>query len=228
MDNLPWIFISALLVNNFVLTYFLGLCPFLGVSNSLQTSARLGLATTYATVTQSGGAVTADSEPGHGAAFHIWLPLAPAPTALRSRTVPDRPAGDADTGGHLALIVDDDGEARQALADELARLGCETITVAGGEEALAHLDAPIDLLLTDLELPDIGGEEVARRFLEHRPDLSVVYATGAPVIRVRTALPDDAIVLRKPFTTAELVAAVREHRWAMEGAGGAQSAGTNR
>src|SRR5210317_1559539 len=47
MDNLPWIFISALLVNNFVLTYFLGLCPFLGVSNSLQTSARLGLATTF-------------------------------------------------------------------------------------------------------------------------------------------------------------------------------------
>jgi len=47
MDNLPWIFISALLVNNFVLTYFLGLCPFLGVSNSLETSARLGLATTF-------------------------------------------------------------------------------------------------------------------------------------------------------------------------------------
>jgi electron transport complex protein RnfA len=47
MDNLPWIFISALLVNNFVLTYFLGLCPFLGVSNSLETSARLGAATTF-------------------------------------------------------------------------------------------------------------------------------------------------------------------------------------
>ena len=47
MENLPWIFISALLVNNFVLTYFLGLCPFLGVSNSLETSARLGLATTF-------------------------------------------------------------------------------------------------------------------------------------------------------------------------------------
>jgi electron transport complex protein RnfA len=47
MGNLLWIFISALLVNNFVLTYFLGLCPFLGVSNSLETSARLGIATTF-------------------------------------------------------------------------------------------------------------------------------------------------------------------------------------
>jgi electron transport complex protein RnfA len=47
MDNLLWIFISALLVNNFVLAYFLGLCPFLGVSNSLETSFRLGLATTF-------------------------------------------------------------------------------------------------------------------------------------------------------------------------------------
>ncbi len=47
MDNLVWIFISALLVNNFVLAYFLGLCPFLGVSNSLETSFRLGLATIF-------------------------------------------------------------------------------------------------------------------------------------------------------------------------------------
>ncbi|MEJ2275569.1 MAG: Rnf-Nqr domain containing protein, partial [Woeseiaceae bacterium] len=47
MENLLWVFVSALLVNNFVLAYFLGLCPFLGVSNSLETSARLGLATTF-------------------------------------------------------------------------------------------------------------------------------------------------------------------------------------
>ena len=47
MDNLFWIFISSLLVNNFVLTYFLGLCPFLGVSSSLETSFRLGMATTF-------------------------------------------------------------------------------------------------------------------------------------------------------------------------------------
>ncbi len=47
MDNLLWIFISSLLINNFVLSYFLGLCPFLGVSNSLETSFRLGMATTF-------------------------------------------------------------------------------------------------------------------------------------------------------------------------------------
>jgi electron transport complex protein RnfA len=50
MDNLFWIFISSLLVNNFVLTYFLGLCPFLGVSSSLETSFRLGMATTFVMV----------------------------------------------------------------------------------------------------------------------------------------------------------------------------------
>jgi electron transport complex protein RnfA len=50
MDNLIWIFISALLVNNFVLAYFLGLCPFLGVSGKLETSFRLGLATTFVLV----------------------------------------------------------------------------------------------------------------------------------------------------------------------------------
>jgi electron transport complex protein RnfA len=50
MDNLFWIFISSLLINNFVLTYFLGLCPFLGVSSSLETSFRLGMATTFVMV----------------------------------------------------------------------------------------------------------------------------------------------------------------------------------
>jgi len=50
MDNLVWIFISALLVNNFVLAYFLGLCPFLGVSGRLETSFRLGMATTFVLV----------------------------------------------------------------------------------------------------------------------------------------------------------------------------------
>ena len=50
MENFAWVFISALLVNNFVLTYFLGLCPFLGVSGSLETSSRLGLATTFVLV----------------------------------------------------------------------------------------------------------------------------------------------------------------------------------
>ena len=47
MNDLVWIFISSLLINNFVLAYFLGLCPFLGVSNSLETSFRLGLATIF-------------------------------------------------------------------------------------------------------------------------------------------------------------------------------------
>jgi signal transduction histidine kinase/CheY-like chemotaxis protein len=183
----------------------------------------LGLATTYATVTRNAGAITADSEPGLGAAFHIWLPL--ATDQSRSSMVGATPATDEENGGHLALVVDDDPEARETLADELARLGCETIPVATGGEALAHLDTPIDLLLTDLELPDIGGDEVARRFLRHRPDLWVVYASGAPVVRTRALLPDDAVVLRKPFTTADLVAAVRDHRWAYDGGAATVSPG---
>jgi len=69
MDDLLWIFISALLVNNFVLTYFLGLCPFLGVSNSLETSFRLGLATTFVML------VTAKLSPALFRAMGIFLPL---------------------------------------------------------------------------------------------------------------------------------------------------------
>ncbi len=170
----------------------------------------LGLATTYATITQSRGAITVDSAPGRGATFDVWLPLAT-----------DRPEADAETGPasgtaheqdpHLALVVDDDPDVRNALVEELGRLGCDTIAAATGEEALRHLDAPIDLLLTDLELPDIGGDELAERFVRHRPELWVVFASGAPASRYPRNMPTDSIVLRKPFTTIDLIEAIKGH-----------------
>lgn len=169
----------------------------------------LGLATTYATITQQGGAISVDSEPGLGTEFEVWLPVGPGRTGENT----SRASGLAESrrdGPHLALIVDDDAGVRHALAEEFARLGCRTITAATGAQALRHLDDPIDLLLTDLQLPDIGGREVADRFRGRAPDLAVVYATGGPTSQL-DALADDAIVLRKPFTMAELIRTIEDH-----------------
>jgi len=170
----------------------------------------LGLATTYATITHHRGAITVDSAPGGGATFDIWLPL-----------VTDRPEADSSTDTttrtahehepHLALVVDDDPHVLNGLIEELNRLGCGTIAAATGEDALRHLDAPIDLLLTDLELPDISGDELAEQFVRHRPELWVVFASGAPPSRYPRNMPADAIVLRKPFTTIDLIEAIRGH-----------------
>lgn len=176
----------------------------------------LGLATTYATISQSCGAVTVDSEPGRGATFHVRLPLTTEdPEAV--------PAGGSRTGTTpgdepcLALVVDDDHGVLESLVDELGRLGCEAITADCGERALRYLDAPIDVLVTDVQLPDIGGDEVAARFRRRRPELPVIFASGAPPARYTGLLPDDATVVRKPFTTTDLIEAIRKvdgGRWA--------------
>lgn len=172
----------------------------------------LGLATTYATLRQHGGAISVTSEPGRGATFEVWLSTEPAVVVAGFR-VPN-PIAPAHGRPHLALLVDDDDEIRRTLAQEFERRGCTTVTAASGEEALGHLDDPIDLLLTDVHLPGIGGQEVARRFSEHRPNLTVVYATGAPELEM---LPADATVVRKPFTITQLVETIRDHLRASSG-----------
>lgn len=180
----------------------------------------LGLATTYATITQNRGAITVDSELGCHATFNVWLPLATDESDAARAT---RPATGTTTGDDpcLALVVDDEPAVREALVEELSRLGCDALTADCGQRALQHIDAPIDLLLTDVQLPDIGGDEVAARFRRHRPDVSVIFASGAPPARYARLLPDDATVLRKPFTTIDLIEAIRGAkggRWSRAGA----------
>jgi PAS domain S-box-containing protein len=158
----------------------------------------LGLATTYGTIVQSGGAITVDSTPGSGTTFHIWLPL--ATTAAAVGAIADVPA---------ALVVDDDDDIRQVLVDELVALGYRTTEADSGSAALARLAEPVDVLICDVQLPDRSGADVATRFRERYHDLEVVYISGAAPSQLRELLPDDAAVLSKPFAISDLVAALR-------------------
>ena len=172
----------------------------------------LGLATTYGFVTQSGGAIAVDSEPGQGTVFMLRFTLAEG--------VPESARGEAakavdSLGGITVLVVEDDPGVLRVIQKTLGRAGCIVRSVQTGEAALEILDAErhsLDLVLTDLVLPGVGGRHVVDHAIGSEPALPVLvmsgYAADSPGHSAE--LPPEAAFLPKPFTPARLVDRVRE------------------
>jgi CheY-like chemotaxis protein len=172
----------------------------------------LGLATVYGIVTQSGGAIRVESEPGQGATFTIELPRVDAPA--------DRPTDSgipaaSPHGSETVLLVEDEPEVRGLARDILQQQGYTVLESADGDEALRigreHV-GPIHLLVTDVVMPQMGGRELADRLRAGRRETKVLYVSG---------YTDDAILhqgvsqtgtafLPKPFTAAALAHKVRQ------------------
>jgi PAS domain S-box-containing protein len=171
----------------------------------------LGLATAYGIVKQSGGAIYAQSEPGRGACFTIYLPQAKESLSvvLRRAAAPAAPAG-----GETVLLVEDEEDVRALAGEVLRRAGYHVLTARDGEEALRAAAAhpgPIHLLLTDVVLPGLGGGELARRLAEARPATAVLFMSGYAddlVVRQGVLRAEEAF-LPKPFTADELLEKVR-------------------
>jgi two-component system, cell cycle sensor histidine kinase and response regulator CckA len=126
------------------------------------------------------------------------LPAAPEPEPAAARW---------DGAGRTILLVEDDDVVRSLAARILSEADHRVLEVPDPVQALAlaeRYDAPIDLLLTDMVMPQVSGSELARRLREQRPDLAVLYMSGL-ADRVR----DSRSLLRKPFTPGGLLAAVR-------------------
>jgi two-component system, cell cycle sensor histidine kinase and response regulator CckA len=168
----------------------------------------LGLATVYGIVHQSGGAVTIDSTPGAGTSVSVFLPEYPI----------DADAGDAvarprvTRGRERILLVEDEEAVRRLTARLLERSGYQVIGASGPLQALEIAgDAAIDLLATDVVMPDMDGTQLAKRLREHDPDLPVLFLSGHP----RGAALDDTLTqartgfLQKPYDLPELAYAVR-------------------
>jgi len=169
----------------------------------------LGLSQVYGFIKQSGGQVEIDSEEGKGTTIRIYLPRAdgePASGPARPHP-PDTglPRGDGTT---LILLVDDDIGVRVFAAEALTELGYRVLTAASGHDGLAAMDAhpQIDLLLTDVEMAQLSGWELADIARQLRPGLKVLLMTG--FTREATEHFDERIpgagLLRKPFTLEEL------------------------
>ncbi len=173
----------------------------------------LGLSTVYGIVKQSGGHVQVSSQPGKGSSFSIYLPRAAsvAPSAAREVVGPAL----AQHGGETILVMDDDENVRHLVASMLKSSGYRVIAPATPHEALricGEFSTPLDLLLTDMVLPETDGAQIAEKALAVRPDLRVLFMSGYtehPVLRL-PALDSGAPFIQKPFTKAALTAKVRE------------------
>jgi PAS domain S-box-containing protein len=182
----------------------------------------LGLATVVGIVEQSGGAVAVDTKPGEGTTFRVYLPRSAAP-AVEKTAEPGR----TQTGVGTILVAEDDQAVRKLVAKILLEAGYRVLVAALPSEAiqLANWEPSIDVLVTDVVMPEMNGHELAQGLLAQRPDLRVLYISGytPDVVRGKGVLTHQESFLQKPFTAAALTRAVRALAAESPPAGSAES-----
>ena len=171
----------------------------------------LGLATVYGVAGQAGGIVTLTSEPGVGTTVTVLLPVGSSEQAdpLTSAQPP--------TNGHgeTLLVVDDEAGLRDVAGRILAGAGYRVLSADGGRQALelaALHEGDIDLLVSDVVMPGMLGNELAERLTDVRPGTRVLFMSGyaQPVLASQGTLEPGVALLEKPFTAGDLLSAVRK------------------
>jgi PAS domain S-box-containing protein len=170
----------------------------------------LGLATVQGIVQQSGGFIWVYSEPNHGTCFKVYLPRVDAPVSKAEDV-----AGDRLRGTETVLVVEDMAAVRAVTCEMLRRFGFTVHDAADGTTALQLTQAlaqPIDLLLTDVVMPDVNGRDLATQFQKRHPRMKVLFMSGyTDDAVVRHGILEEGIAyLQKPFTPKSLVRKVRE------------------
>ena len=171
----------------------------------------LGLATVYGIVTQHGGSVAVESAPGHGATFHVYLPVAHRPAVATAPVPVETTAG----GAECLLVVEDERAVRELAVRMLKQHGYRVLAARSGVEALDVWQAhrtEIALLMTDIVMPGgLTGLELATRLTADRPDLRVVFTSGysREVSANAVSLVPGVDFLEKPYRVRQLLSIVR-------------------
>lgn len=171
----------------------------------------LGLATAYGIIKQSGGYICVYSEPGQGTTFKVYLPLVAVPgePSTSSEAVEPAPSGD-----ETVLLVEDEVGVRELLRTTLEGKGYAVLTARHGKEALhvaGKFGGHIDLLVTDVVMPEMGGRVLAERFAALYPQARVLFMSGYTddIIIRNGVMQSDVEFLQKPCTMATLLHKVR-------------------
>jgi CheY-like chemotaxis protein len=169
----------------------------------------LGLSTVQGIVAQSGGHISVDSEPGNGTTFRIYLPALYGAADCTEETAPARVVG----GRETVLVVEDQAAVREFVAAALKSYGYRVIQADSAGEALSFCEREerIDLVLTDVVMPNLSGQNLAASLRRHRPEIKVLFMSGYTETRVldHGALGGDAHFIEKPFSPEELAGKVR-------------------
>ncbi len=172
----------------------------------------LGLSTVYGIVKQSGGYIFADSRPGKGATFTIYLPVHTATAPAKQVAAPKPKQGDL-WGSGTILLVEDEDMVRAVAERALTRQGYTVLTAEHGEaalELLAEHPRP-DLLISDVVMPMMDGPTMVRHARERYPDLPILFMSGYAEEQLRKSIDlDNVAFIAKPFSVQQLAEAARD------------------
>jgi CheY-like chemotaxis protein len=171
----------------------------------------LGLSTVYGIMVQSGGRVMVDSAPGRGATFTLQFPRyygAETPVGAAEQRMPE-------VGTETVLLVEDEAAVRASLRRLLELHGYTVLEARNGAEALKVYEAyegQVDLVLTDVVMPEMGGMELVDQLRSGRPDLKVLIMSGYSerALTSNGSIPQGTGYLEKPFTAEVLMRRLRE------------------
>jgi CheY-like chemotaxis protein len=171
----------------------------------------LGLATVHSIVETASGHVTVDTKLGEGSTFRVYLPRITA----QSESTAERAAGVTPTGTETILLAEDDDALRSLGRRILERCGYQVLQAADGEEALRHAReyaGEIDLLVSDVVMPHLGGRQLADSMLAVRPRMRVLFVSGYTddEVLLHGVVHADVAMLQKPYSLVALAQMVRK------------------
>lgn len=174
----------------------------------------LGLATVYGIVKQSGGYVFADSEPGKGTTFRIYLPRVDLPLPTPSSHAQEPPAY-LPSASETFLLVEDEPAFRDLLCEQLLSRGYEVLVASNGIEALQLAEQhkhPIRVLITDVIMPQMSGPDLAKGLTKLQGATDVLYMSGYTDDKLSNILDTDPelTLIQKPFHIDDLVRKIQE------------------